>query len=266
MLKRPFLTALALIWAFPVWSHEFWIDPIQYQVEVGDKIEADHRVGSDFKGPKYGYLEPRTTKHAFAYQGAIFDLSARSGDRPAMQLEGAQDGLLTLIHETDDSHLTYKEWQKFVNFLEHKDFTWAAQAHKDRGLPETGFAETYRRHAKSLVAVGSGAGQDVRVGMAVEIVALANPYTDNVSDGLPVQVWFNDAPRPDAQVEVFEQTPEGTLNVTLHRTGPDGTVRVPVKSGHKYMLDHVALLPLDPNPPLNAVWHSAWANLTFRMP
>ncbi len=266
MLKRPFVTLLALTWALPLCAHEFWIDPVEYQVAVGDKIEAHHHVGSDFKGPKYGYLEPRTTKHAFAYNNTVFDLAARSGDRPAMQLENTQDGLVTLIHETNDSRLTYREWQKFINFIEHKDFVWAAQAHRDRGLPETDFVETYRRHAKSLVAVGSGTGQDVRVGMAVEIVALANPYTDDLTQGLPLQVWFQDAPRADAQVELFEQTPEGTINVTLHRTGADGTVRIPVKSGYKYMVDHVALLPLNPSPPINAVWHSAWANLTFRVP
>ncbi len=266
MFKRSLLLIVALVWALPLHAHEFWIDPVEFQVNVGAKIEAHHRVGSEFIGPKHSYLGPRTTTQAFGHQGKIMDLPARSGDRPAMQMPDAPEGLITLIHETTDSDLTYQEWQKFVDFIEHKDFAWAAEMHKDRGLPETGFAETYRRHAKALVAVGSGAGSDVRAGMDVEILALTNPYTDAMTDGMKVQVWLKDKPRADAQVELFEETPEGTINITLHRTGDDGTVTLPVKSGHTYMVDHVALFGTAPNPPINAVWHSAWANLTFRVP
>ena len=63
--------------------------------------------------------------------------------------------------------------------------------------------ETYRRYAKSLVAVGDGKGSDRDVGLDTEIIALANPYTDDVSGGLPVLVTLYGEPRKDAQVETY---------------------------------------------------------------
>ena len=129
-----------------------------------------------------------------------------------------------MVHETTDNRLTYREWQKFVNFVEHKGFDGALERHAERGLPETGFVETYRRYAKSLVAVGDGVGLDQNVGLDTEIVALANPYTDDLSNGLPVKVLLYGAPRPNAQVEVFYRTPDGTIETEFHETNEDGVV------------------------------------------
>jgi hypothetical protein len=136
-----------------------------------------------------------------------------------------------------------------------------------RGLPETGFRETYRRHAKSLIAVGSGAGADRAVGLAIEIVALANPYTDDLSAGLPVLVLLDGEPRRDVQVELFETALDGTVTITLHRTDADGRAVLPVRPGMEVLVDSVVLrrLPND-DPAAGPVWHSDWASLTFRTP
>ena len=125
------------------------------------------------------------------------------GDNPALVMEAGADGLAVVVHETTDSRLTYTDFAVFQRFVAHKDFATALADHAARGLPETGFKETYRRHAKSLIAVGSGAGADRAMGLAIEIVALANPYTDDLTAGLPVLVLLDGAPRGDAQVELF---------------------------------------------------------------
>ncbi|MGB1234639.1 MAG: DUF4198 domain-containing protein, partial [Planktomarina sp.] len=185
---------------------------------------------------------------------------------PALQLQGAIEGLISLVHETKDNQLTYADWNKFLAFTKHKDFDWAVDQHKARGLPETGFVETYRRHAKSLIGVGAGAGQDMRVGMRLELVALANPYTDDLTDGMPVQVWFQNKPIVDGQVELYERAPDGTVTVTLHRTDAKGVAALPVKAGHIYMADHVVMIPLENETLKDPAWHSAWGNLTFKVP
>ena len=195
-------------------------------------------------------------------------MSAREGDRPAMQHPGLEDGLAVLVHETTDSTLTYREFDKFVNFIKHKDFEGLPEAHLARGLPDVGFVESYRRFAKSLIAVGSGAGQDRQVGLEIEIVALSNPYTDDLSEGMAVQVLLNARPRAHVQVEVFSR-PAGTKEpalIQLYRTDADGIARFPVLTGHDYMIDNVALRPVEPTSTDDPVWHSIWANLTFAVP
>ncbi len=264
MFFRPLVGIFSMICATALSAHEFWIDPVKYQVQPGEDIQAHFKVGSDFKGPKHGFLEMRSTRHAFGYNGTVFPLKARSGDRPAMNLGATRDGLITLVHETTDSTITYKDWSKFVGFTDHKDMPTAVARHRERGLPEIDFVETYRRHGKSLVAVGSGAGSDIRVGMQIEIVALTNPYTD---DGdMKVQVWFNDAPRPNAQVEVFERDADGALNISLYRTDDQGIASFRTKPDHWYLVDNVALIERDFETLKDPAWHSAWASLTFKTP
>jgi uncharacterized GH25 family protein len=268
MFQRSFKLLFALVFAGPIYAHEFWISPVEFEVDVQSPIAAHFRVGQDFKGGSHSYLSRYTARHELHRTGAILEMSAREGDRPAMQHPGLEDGLAVLVHETTDSTLTYREFDKFVNFIKHKDFEGLPEAHLARGLPDVGFVESYRRFAKSLIAVGSGAGQDRQVGLEIEIVALSNPYTDDLSEGMAVQVLLNARPRAHVQVEVFSR-PAGTKEpalIQLYRTDADGIARFPVLTGHDYMIDNVALRPVEPTSTDDPVWHSIWANLTFAVP
>ncbi|MEL6586052.1 MAG: DUF4198 domain-containing protein, partial [Pseudomonadota bacterium] len=175
-------------------------------------------------------------------------------------------GLLTIVHETTDSTLTYREWAKFEKFAHHKAFTDVLRAHAERGLPREGFREDYRRFAKALIAVGDGIGEDRAVGLRTEIVAQANPYTDDMAGGMPVQVLLEGAPKPGAQIEVFEKYPDDSVKVTLHTADDQGRTVIPMKAGCEYLLDSVAMVPIEPEEDGDAVWLSLWASLTFAVP
>lgn len=247
-------------------AHEFWIDPVDYAVPSGGDLVATLRVGENFAGAEQTYLERNFARFDMQCAGTLDPVPGRAGDRPALNVAAPRDGLCVIIHQTRDYTLTYREWQKFVNFVEHKDFEGVLAEHAARGLPETGFVELYSRYAKSLIAVGDGAGEDTEVGLVTEIVAEANPYTDDVSGGFPIRVLYNGAPRADAQVELFARPPEGEVEVTLHRTDADGRVTLPVQPGYAYLADAVVLRSLEPNAEKDPVWESLWASLTFAVP
>lgn len=254
--------------AGPLAAHEFWISPETYAVPPAGSITAAFRVGENLKGSSYSYLDRRTERLGFVTPEGPAEVPVRLGDRPALDAVPApvEDGLVVIVHETVDMTLTYREWQKFINFVEHKDFEGALDRHAERGLPQEGFEETYRRFAKSLVAVGDGAGSDAPTGMETEIVALSNPYTDDLSNGIAVQVLYQGAPRADAQVELFEKAGD-TVEVTLHRTDADGIAVLPVQPGHEYLVDAVVLRETGiDDPEEGPVWHSLWASLTFAVP
>ena len=249
-------------------AHEFWISPETYAVPPAGSITAAFRVGENLKGSSYSYLDRRTARLGFVTPDGPAEVQARLGDRPALDAVPApvEDGLVVIVHETVDMTLTYREWQKFINFVEHKDFAGALEAHAARGLPQEGFIESYRRFAKSLVAVGDGAGADAPTGMETEIVARANPYTDDLSEGIAVQVLYQGAPRADAQVELFEKSGD-SVEVTLHRTDAEGVALLPVKPGYEYLVDAVVLRDTgNNNAEEGPVWHSLWASLTFAVP
>ena len=189
------------------------------------------------------------------------------GDRPAFQMAFDEPGLKVVVHETTTTSLRYTEWEKFVAFVEHKDLSGTLEAHASRGLPDTGFVEAYSRHAKALLAVGDAAGSDQEIGLVTELVALANPYSDDVSGGVPVRLLYLGEVRPDSQIEVFERAEDGTVAVSLVRTDAQGVALVPVKPGHDYMLDAVLMRPTPVDQAeAGPVWESLWANLTFSVP
>ncbi len=243
-------------------AHEFWIDPEEYQVPAGQTVTANLRNGENFVGGSLAWFDHWRVRSE-ARLDEVTPLEGRSGDFPAISHEPMGEGLLRLVHQTNVDLLTYKEPAKFQRFLDHKDLD--ASALPDLAYP---FREGYARYTKALVAVGHGAGQDDVAGLEIEFVAQKNPYVEDVSAGLPVVLIYQDAPRADAQVEVFEKAPDGEVTISLLRTDAQGVVLVPVQAGHTYLLDSVVLRL--PDAALAAekdiAWETLWAALTFQMP
>lgn len=268
---KPVLAALCII-AAPAQAHEFWIDADDYAVPEGKSVVASFRNGELFAGSALSYIPNRSTRFDMVAGGETVEVPARIGDNPAFDVADLPEGLLTIIQETSDLKLTYTEkdgktgWERFAAFAEHKDLGDVGAAQDARGLPREDPVEQYRRFAKALVAVGDGAGEDARRDLRVEFVVGANPYTDDVSGGLPVQLFFEDAPRADAQIEMFDRAPDGSVEVTLHRTDAEGRATLPVTPGHEYLLDSVTLLPLEVAAEGDPMWQTLWAALTFAVP
>ncbi|MDC0656733.1 DUF4198 domain-containing protein [Leisingera sp. SS27] len=250
--------------ASPVLSHEFWIEPQKYQVNSGEPVVAKLRNGQEFNGAEQPYLDHRIARFEVFQGGTAVPYLGRMGDMPAFAASTLQDGLAVMIHQTRPQTITYDSWKEFQAFIDHKAFGDIRTQHQARGLPDAGFVEQYTRYAKALVAIGDGKGADKATGLETEIVALANPYTDNLADGLRVRVLYQGAPRADAQVEVFAQAPDGTVSITTQPTDVRGETIVQVAPGHSYLLDAVVLRPAPDGK--DYVWESLWAALTFAVP
>ena len=260
-----FITLVSLLsglWVGPAVSHEFWIEPERFQVETGAPLTAQLRNGERFKGSAIPYFPKRTARFELIRDGEVMPVGERTGDIPALETTAAGDGLVVILHETGPTLLTYQTWEKFAGFAEHKGFAEIRARHEARGLPMENFKETYRRFAKALVAVGTGEGSDADMGMETEFVSLSNPYNQDFNQHFRARLLYQGAPRGDAQVEIFERSPEGEVVITTARTNGDGVVTVPVTPGHDYLLDAVVLREADGE----AVWETLWASLTFGVP
>lgn len=249
-------------------AHEFWIDPVDHIVPEGGAITASIRVGEFYKGSGYSFLPPQFRRFDYALGETVAPVPGTIGDRPAVSMEAPGEGLLVLIHETTDLIVRYTEFEKFKSFVEHKAAPWVLDEHAAKGFPTTKFREVYSRYAKSLIGVGDAAGQDRNFGLLTEIVALENPYTDDMSDGIEVQVFYDGAPRAKEQIEVFEKAADDSVQVSTVMTDAEGRATIPVRPGHRYMLDSVVLRepPADLAAEKDAIWESLWANLTFAVP
>ncbi|GAA4222235.1 hypothetical protein GGQ68_001193 [Sagittula marina] len=246
-------------------AHEFWIEPEAYQVAPDAPLVAQLKVGDKLEGSSFSYVPPNFRRFDVIVDGEVIEVDGRAGDKPALNMVLDREGLATVVHVTRDYALTYKDRATFERFCDHKDIKWACVSHDTRGLDPDVIRERYTRYAKSLMALGDGAGSDLEVGLVTEIVAEANPYTDDVSDGFPVRVLHNGEPRKNTQVELFEKAPDGTVDVRYYRTDDTGRAVVEVHPGHAYLVDAVEMLeiPVENDGP---AWESRWASLTFAVP
>ena len=252
------IVATLLLIAAPAGAHEFWIQPTDYTPAPGEAIAADTRVGEKFVGSSYAYVPTRTERFETVGPDGTQPAPSRAGDRPAFAATALPEGLNVIVHETGDMTLTYDEDGKIQRFAEHKGFLDLVRGET---VP---VVEKYRRFAKSLVGVGKAEGSDAPVGMRVELVAQANPYTDDLSGGMPVLLLENGAPVPDYQIELFARPLGGDeVTITKHMTDTDGVAVLPVQSGTEYMADSVLMRPWEGD---EAKWYSLWANLTFAVP
>jgi len=248
----PRLAILLTCLASALPAHEVWLEPLDYQIDGDGKLQAHLVNGELFEGFHLAWLPQSFSRFELDQDGRVTQVENRLGARPALDLVAPTDGLAVVAYTSSTSRLTYDDFAVFERFAAHKDFPDAIAAHRARGLPETGFTEIYTRFAKTLIAVGDGAGADRAFGMETEFVALSNPYTDDLSQGMTVQLFYQGLPRIDSQVELFDKSPDGAVQITYHRTDSDGIVTLPVRPGHAYLADAVVLranpMPIWPRP------------------
>lgn len=258
---------LSLI-ALPVRSHELWIEPQLYQVEKGGEIAASLKNGQNFEGIELGWFDGRIQMFDQLLRGKRGPIEGRPGDIPAVQGLKTKPGLVVLAYASKPSTLTYETWDKFQAFYAHKDLGDIRTAHQERGLPDFPIKEVYTRFSKALIGVGHAKGTDENMGLETELIALANPYRDDVQNGFPVLLLYQGAPRVDVQIELFDRAPDGTVRTTMHRTDAQGRALLPVFPGHEYLVDAVVLRVPAPDRAerYNVQWESLWAALTFAIP
>lgn len=264
---RKFALLLALL-AGPVTAHEFWIEPTQYQVPTDGRLTANIVNGQNFEGVILPFIPQRFT-HFKNFVGAkSIDVTGRTGDTPALDNAPLAEGLNIIAYQARYATVDYETFEKFAKFAEHKDLGDLLPRHQERGIPLENFKEIYARFSKTLIGVGNSVGEDRRVGLETEIVARTNPYTDDLSGGVKVQLYYQANALADSQIEVFEKAPDDTVTIFLVRTDDAGIATIPVKSGYSYMADAVVLR--DPSEALQtssgAVYETLWANLTFQAP
>lgn len=262
------LSFVLALFATPVSAHEFWLEPLAYQVAADGRLEANIVNGQEFSGTQLPYL-PQRFRHFIAFNdGQSQVVPGRAGDTPGLNMDVVGEGLNIVVYQALPAIVDYENWEKFENFLTHKDLGDRLARHTERGLPLEGFKEVYSRYSKTLIGVGDAAGNDLRTGLETEIVALTNPYTDDVSGGMRVQLFYGQDVRANEQIELFEKAPDYSVSITLHRTDADGIATLPVKPGYSYMADAVVIR--EPQGQIaadtNAAWETLWANLTFAVP
>ena len=252
--------------AFPQ-AHEFWIQPHKYQLDTSENLVADIRVGMDFSGNALAYIPSNTNEFNITGSAGTRPVEGRLGDSPAVNITSEGEGLQIINLFSTSSMLTWDDYEKFEEFARLHGLDWILASHEMRGLPNTGFKEAYTRFVKSLVSVGDGGGQDRYLGMFFELVAGANPYTDDISAGMPISVLYKGVPLPNMQVDVFYRDVDDALTRLSVETNARGTALIPNLGAGEYMVNSVhMMIPFEADiERTGVVWHSLWGSITYQI-
>ena len=265
-LKCMYILFASLVAAFHVQAHEYWLQPENFRLQAEDNIRANIRVGQHFKGDSYAYL-PDELEYVNIYLADVSKaVKGRFGDIPAFNLRPLGEGLNILSVSTQPFKLTYTDEGKFEKFLKYDGLEWVLKEHEKRGLPETGFTEAYRRHAKALLKVGNGEGSDRRTGLEFEWVMQTNPYTDT-GDTLTAQLWWREQVFSNAAFRVFVLK-DGKVSEATYKTDDNGMATFPRTKDATYMVNavHMLIPAAEIVQTMGAVWESRWASVTFFTP
>lgn len=247
-------------------AHEFWIQPLNYSVGAGAPIQASLNAGERFSGTAYPFRYARTISAKLTDQSGETRISGVDGAQPALQTTTAGNGLQILSYQSAPSHLQHSDFDKFRSYLIEDGITWVEQAHRQRGLPSTGFTEAFSRYAKSLIKAGDGQGSDKHTGMPYEWIALNNPYRDELSAnaaGVPAmlaRLQAHGEAVPDAQVTIFHDNGADPVRRSITHTNSDGIAEIPVYDGGEFLISSVIMTQGE-----RAAWHSRWVSMTWQI-
>ena len=240
-------------------AHEFWIDLRQGQINTGEKIIGDLKVGQMLKGESYPFLSNRFRSFTVTNGEQVTSVRGNEGDIPALSYLADKPGLHVVTQVSTAFRITYDDLESFSDYLDYEGQLEVLTSHRERGLPVTNFDERYIRHVKALVQVGPVVplDSDSAVGMPLELVVQSNPYAAS-SDSLKVLLLWQGQPVAGRQINIFHATDEVRLTHVV--TDQEGKAALPFSPVGKYLLNAVHILP-DNKPPV--FWESHWASLSF---
>lgn len=248
----------------PAIAHEFWLEPLQFQLDPGDRLVANTLVGQKLDGEILGYYPDSTVAFDLTHGDVVLPVTGEYEQVPAADVRLLGDGLHVLRFQSVSYQLTYDTLADFAKFVGEWRLDGALEQHAAEGFANEDIREVYFRYAKALIDVGDGAGQDRAFGMPLEWVALNNPYEG--PETVELELRFLGEPRAGASVKVFRRAPDGEVSVTNGRTGPDGRIRVPAEPGF-FLVNAVHLELASPRMEeiLGASWQSLWASTTYAL-
>jgi uncharacterized GH25 family protein len=257
-----------LVYSSLSYSHEYWLDPIDSAVGLGNKVIVDIRNGRDYSGVSFPYDAAKYKSIKIKNNNTSFIYEGRLGDYPAIHHIPATDGLYSVSLDTTENYIVYDSWNKFREFLSYHGLDHIEERHLTRQLPQTKIKERYFRSAKTFFQVSgddtqymkdpAGEEQSVLapVGSMFEMSPLQNPYS-TISE-LRVQLLFSGSPLPARQVEMFWKGSE-LLRVTA-QTDENGVATFKLLGDGDYMLNAVQVVESEVQ---GVHWISYWASMTF---
>ncbi len=260
----------------PLQAHEFWFTPIASPQAKGSAVTLRLEVGEFFAGDAAGFSIPNTQamRHFSAGQQAKDLRPFLPPTAPEAEVALALDtpGTHLLAYDSTPRRITL-DAHRFHAYLHDEGLDMVKTQREQAGTTNQPGRERYRRHIKTLVAVGpeSAARQAIdptyatQTGQRLEILPLQNPLTHAPGDVLPLKIVFDKQPLAGALVKAWHKH-KGQLLMIRAITSAQGLVEFNLPYAGDWMLSVVHMIPaVDSDEEEGVDWDSFWGNLSFHV-
>lgn len=276
MASYSFKFCLALVMCYCVFvaevvAHEYWLDPIDSSLRLGESAIVDVRNGTNFSGSAFPYDKSKFKSITISNINGTINYSGRLGDYPAIHPEMTAIGLHSINVETNPTVLEYETWHKFNTFLAYHSLENIKVEHKQRKLPKSDITERYFRLAKTLVQVNNTGKLILEeqgleaisthnafkaTGALFEMLLLDNPYS-NIKT-LRIKLIYQGEPLADRQTELFWKGDK--MQRLTATTDAQGVASFTLLGNGDYLLNAVNVIRPEKD---DVHWQSHWASITF---
>jgi len=254
--------ALALGAAASLSAHEFWIEPTTFAPATGKIVGIRARVGDGVLGDPVP-RDPALLEKLVVDSGAgAVPVVGQDGADPAGLLRIAADGLHVIGYLGKPTRVEIPA-DTFNTYLHDEGLNQIMAERARRGTSRTGARELFTRCAKTLVLAGAARPdqRDRLLGLPLELVAQANPYTLARGNELSVKLLYRGRPLPGALVTAIRRQNGERIST---RSDAAGRARFVLPADGAWLIKAVHMTT--PPPKTDADWVSYWASLTFELP
>ena len=245
-------------------SHEFWIDPLNYNLKNKDIITAGVFIGDNFEGYQIAFSREYFKNINLFSNNKKVKIQGRLGDFPALNIKKTFKGLNIIQIESEMNYINYKNLSKFEVFSTNKGYNNLVDKHREKNYPEN-FVESYKRYAKSLVSVDNFDGNDVDTNMEFELIFLDNPLK-NLNKSKRILLEYKNKLLANHKVSVMSFK-NGYFKKEYVKTNKEGYFDFIFKNDTKYLIESVVIIEGSNKKKDNyAKWHSLWTSYTLKTP
>jgi uncharacterized GH25 family protein len=267
-MKLQFVTMALMLTATPAMAHDFWLQPMRFQVAPNAPLGASFLVGHGALRERWNNNDRIVALNDY-FAGRATDLRGdlRSGGDADLVSRFAAPGLHILGMQ---SSFAYSELPaiRFDDYAKVEGLTAINAARQRMGKVRPAGRERYSRRAKSLIQVGPQTAADQRfvtrpIGLKLEIVPERNPYTLDASRMLPVHILYKGRRLANATVKLTNLA-QDEKPVAVALTDRSGRARFRIPARGNWLLNVVWGEPVAGNPRFD--YDTTFSSLTFGFP
>lgn len=260
--KKLLAGSVLVLLGFMAHAHEFWLEPIEFFYQKGEKAVISFKVGENFVGEPWDIKKHRVEKLQIVHLASAKDLKTSVGDGPKNNLEIAllDEGTHMVVMQSNNAFIEL-DADKFNAYLKEDGLDDITFLREKAGTTNKPSKEFYSRHAKLLLQVGSKPDDTYNkpVGLPIEIIPEMNPYSLKIGETIRFKILWQGRPLFGALVKVWNKHNNIAMLQNIY-SGKDGVVETTISNSGQWMVSVVKMVPSKTE---GADWQSYWGSLVF---